>query len=92
MATVWFLLALIALPGTPAINYKGYFAYHTQEQCEEQRISLENFIVDTEMKKGHPTFYVETYCLEMQAFEDQLKKYDEERRGGIRLGAKEIGA
>ena len=92
MATVWFLLALIALPGTPAINYKGYYAYHTQEQCEEQRVSLENFIVKQEIIKGNPPFYVETYCLEMDAFEDQLKKYDEERRKGIRLGAREMDA
>jgi len=92
LTTVWFLLALIALPGTPAINYKGYFAYQTQEQCEERRVSLENFIVDQEIIKGNPTFYVETYCLEMGAFEDQLKKYDEERRKGIRLGAREMDA
>ena len=86
MATVWFLLALIALPGNPAINYKGYYAYHTQEQCEEQRVSLENFIVDMETGRGNDTFYIQTYCLEMQAFEDQLKKYKEEK--GISLGAK----
>ena len=92
MATVWFLLALIALPGTPAINYKGYYAYHTQEQCEGQRVSLENFIVQQEIIKGNSTFYVETYCLKMDAFEDQLKKYDEERRKGIRLGAREMDA
>ena len=92
MATVWFLLALIALPGTPAINYKGYYAYHTQEQCEEQRVSLENFIVDMEIRKGHDTFYVETYCLEMQAFEDQLEKYKEKEQRGIGLGAEQLGA
>ena len=92
MATVWFLLALIALPGTPAINYKGYYAYHTQEQCEEQRVSLENFIVEQELIKGHPTFYVETYCLEMQAFPDQLEKYRQERDRGISLEGKELGA
>jgi len=92
MATVWFLLALIALPGTPAINYKGYFAYHTKAQCEEQRISLENFIVQQEITKGNSTFYVETYCLKMDAFEDQFKKYDEERQKGIRLGAENMDA
>ena len=91
MATVWFLLALIALPGTPAINYKGYFAYHTQEQCEEQRVSLENFIVDIEIRKGNGTFYVETYCLEMQAFEDQLEKYKEKEQRGIGRGAQAMG-
>ena len=88
MATVWFLIALIAVPGIPAISYKGYYAYHTEVQCEEQRVSLENFIVEQEIGKGNGTFYVETYCLEMQAFEDQLKKYEEENKKGISLGAK----
>ena len=91
MATVWFLIALIALPGVPAINYKGYYAYHTEEACEMQRPSLENFIVDLEMRKGHNPFYVETYCLEMQAFEDQLRKYEEEKQKGISLGAENLG-
>ena len=92
MATVWFLMALIAFPSTPALNYKGYYAYLTQEQCEEQRVSLENFIMDMEIKKGHNVFYVETYCLEMDAFQDQLDKYDEERQRGIELGAKNLEA
>jgi hypothetical protein len=91
LVTVWFLMALVALPGIPAINYKGYYAYHTEESCEVQRPSLENFIVDVVMKKGHQAFYIETYCLEMQAFEDQLKKYDEEKQKGIRLGAENLG-
>ena len=87
MATVWFLLALIAVSNTPAISYKGYYAYNTKEQCEEHRLSLENFIVDQEIMKGNNTFYVETYCLEMQAFEDQLEKYKEKK--GIILGAQD---
>ncbi len=90
MATVWFLLALIAVPGTPAISYKGYFAYHTEAQCEEQRVSLENFIVEQEIGKGNGTFYVETYCLEMRAFEDQLKKYEKENKRGVSLCAKGV--
>ena len=92
MATVWFLIALIALPGTPAINYKGYYAYHTQEQCEEQRVSLENFIVDMEIRKGHDAFYVQTYCLEMDAFQDQLDNYKRRKERGIGLGAQQLGA
>ena len=87
MTTVWFLIALIAFPGVPAINYKGYYAYHTLEECETQRPSLENFIVDRDLRKGKNPFYVQTYCLEMQAFEDQLKKYQEDKEKGISLGA-----
>ena len=91
MATVWFLIALIALPGVPAINYKGYYAYHTKEACETQRPSLENFIVDQQLRRGHNPFYIETYCLEMQAFEEQLKKYEKEKQRGIKLGGESVG-
>ena len=92
MATVWFLLALIAFPGSPAINYKGYYAYHTKEDCEMQKMSLENFIVESElMKSRNKGMYVETFCLEMQAFPDQLERYKKEKDKGIRLGGKELG-
>ena len=92
MTTVWFLIALIAFPGISAMQYKGYYAYHSKEECEMQRPSLENFIVDQELRKGNNPFYVQTYCLEMQAFEDQLKKYQEEKQRGISLVAESMGA
>ena len=92
MITVWFLIALIAFPGVPAMNYKGYYAYHTKEECETQRISLENFIVDMELKRGKTTMFVDTYCLEMQAFPNQLQKYKERQQKGIGLGGQEFGA
>jgi hypothetical protein len=91
LIAVWFLIALIAFPGIPAIQYKGYYAYHTKEDCEAQRPFLENFIVDKEIGEGTPAFYIETYCLEMHAFEDQLKKYDENKQRGIGLGAEDLG-
>ena len=87
MVTVWFLIALIAFPGVPAIQYKGYYAYHSKEECEMQRPHLENFIAEREIKKNIPAFYIETYCLEMGAFEDQLRKYKEKKENGISLGA-----
>ena len=92
MITVWFLIALIAFPGVSSINYKGYYAYHTKEECETQRISLENFIVDMELKRGKTTMFVDTYCLEMQAFPNQLEKYKEENQKGISLGGQQLGA
>jgi len=92
MATVWFLLALIAFPGSPAINYKGYYAYHTKEDCEMQKMSLENFIVESElMKSRNKGMYVETFCLEMQAFPDQLERYEKEKDRGIRLDGQQLG-
>ena len=92
MTTVWFLIALIAFPGVSAIQYKGYYAYHTLEDCEIQKISLENFIVDRELQKGKTTMFVDSYCLEMQAFPDQLKKYEKEKQKGIGLGGQNLGA
>jgi hypothetical protein len=81
MTTVWFLLALIAFPGAPSLNYKGYFAYHSLDECEMQRPSLEQFIADRELRKGNNNFYLETYCLEMKAFDSQLEKYKEKQKG-----------
>ena len=92
MTTVWFLLALIAFPNVSAIQYKGYYAYHTLEECESQRPHLENFIVDKELREGIPTFYLETYCLEMEAFDNQLKKYKEDKEDGVSLGSQDMGA
>ena len=92
MITVWFLIALIAFPGVSAIQYKGYYAYHTLEDCEIQKISLENFIVDRELQKGRTTMFVNSYCLEMQAFPDQLKKYEKEKQKGVKLGGQQLGA
>ena len=92
MATVWFLIALIAFPGVPAISYKGYYAYFTKDECESQRVSLENFITDTEIKKGRNVFYIQTYCLEMSVFQDQLDNYQREKQRGIGLGAQNLDA
>ena len=92
MATVWFLMALIAFPGTTALNYKGYYAYHSEEGCESQRVSLENFIMDVEIKKGHNVFYIQTYCLEMDAFQNQLDNYRKEKDRGISLDGKQLDA
>ena len=92
MITVWFLLALISLPSFPSVQYKGYYAYHSLEDCESQKMSLENFIVEQELIKGKDTaIYVETYCLEMQAFPEQLEKYRKEKQFGITLGGKQLG-
>jgi hypothetical protein len=91
MVTVWFLIALIAFPGIPSLQYKGYYAYHTKEACEMQRPYLENFIVEKEIRKDIPAFYIETYCLEMSAFLTQLDQYNKDKQRGIGLGAENLG-
>jgi len=73
MIKVWFLLALISFPNTPAISYKGFAGYLTQEECEEKRIIIENEIIDLE-KQSERAFYLKTFCLEMDAFESQFIK------------------
>ena len=68
---VWFLMALMSYPNLNAIHYKGYGGFDKQEECEERRIVIENFIAQTEMNKETSAFFVETYCMEMYAFPSQ---------------------
>ena len=77
MIKLWFLMALMVFPNSPAIEYKGFAAYYTLEGCEEKKISLENLIVETNFALGKTTMYVDTFCMEMYAFPSQLEKYKE---------------
>ena len=81
MIKVWFLMALMSYPNMPAIAYKGYGGFLEKEECEERRIIAENLIAEYEMKRGN-TVYIETYCMEMEAFETQLKKKKELNKTG----------
>ena len=76
MIKIWFLMALMSYPNLPAIAYKGYGGFLTLEECEEKRILIENQIANFEMQRGN-TVYIEIFCLEMEAFESQLKKKKE---------------
>ena len=82
MIKVWFLMALMSYPNMPAIAYKGYGGFLEKEECEERRIIAENLIAEYEMKRGN-TVYIETYCMEMEAFETHLKKKKELNKTGI---------
>ena len=66
-------MALMSYPNMPAIAYRGYGGFLEKEECEERRILVENMIADYEMQRGN-TVYIETYCMEMEAFKTQLKK------------------
>ena len=76
MIKVWFLMALMSYPNFPAISYKGFGGFLEKEECEERKIIAENQIANFEMQRGN-TVYIETFCLEMEAFESQLKKKKE---------------
>ena len=73
MIKIWFLVALMSYPNIPAIAYKGFGGFLTLDDCEEKRIIAENQIANFEMQRGN-TVYIETFCLEMEAFESQLEK------------------
>ena len=77
-------MALMAYPHTPAILYKGYGGFLTFDECESKRIITENMIANIEIQRGN-TVYIETYCMEFEAFESQLKKKKE--LNNISLGA-----
>ena len=76
MITVWFLMALMSYPNLPAIAYKGYGGFLTSDECEEKRILIENQIANFEMQRNN-TVYIETYCMEFDAFKSQLEKKKE---------------
>ena len=84
MIKVWFLMALMSYPNLSAIAYRGFGGFLEKEECEEQRIFAENIIANFEIQRGN-TVYIETFCLEMEAFESQLQKKDK-KLDGINLG------
>ena len=79
MIKIWFLMALMSYPGVPAIAYKGFGGFLEKEECEEKRVAAENQNANFEMRRGN-TVYIESYCLEMEAFENQLKKKKKKER------------
>ena len=85
MIKLWFLIALMDYPTSPTIMYKGFFAYNTLGACEENKIIVENSIVDIETKRGG-VFYVDTYCLEMYVFPGQIEEFEKYRNKRLGLG------
>ena len=81
MIKIWFLMALMSYPHSPAIMYKGYGGFLTMEDCENRRILVENLITDYEIRRGN-TVYIETYCMEMEAFISGLDKKKELNKMG----------
>ena len=81
MIKVWFLMALMSYPNMNAIAYRGFGWFLEKEECEERRIIAENLIADYEMRRGN-TVYIETYCMEMEAFQTQLEKKKELNKMG----------
>ena len=66
-------MALMAYPDLSAIAYKGYGGFLTFEECEEKQILIENQIANFEMQRNN-TVYIETYCMEFDAFKSLFEK------------------
>ena len=66
-------MALMSYPNMNAIVYRGFGGFLEKEECEERRIFAENMLADYEIRRGN-TVYIETYCMEMEAFETQVNK------------------
>ena len=77
-------MALMSYPNLPVVMYKGYGGFLSMKECEEKRILIENDIARLEIERGN-TVYIETYCMEFEAFESQLMKKDK------KLKAKNLG-
>ena len=89
MIKIWFLMALMTYPNVNAIHYKGYGGFISMKECEDRRVLVENLIADYEIKRGN-TVYIETFCLEMEAFKTQLEK-KKEKQQGIKLEGQQLG-
>ena len=72
MIKVWFLMALMSYPNVNAIHYKGFGGFTTKEECEDVRIITENGISGMEIERGTQAVYIETYCIEFEAFPSQF--------------------
>ena len=73
MIKVWFLMVLMSYPNMPAIAYKGYGGFFEKQECEDNSALVENMVADYEMQRGN-TVYIESYCMEMEAFTSGLDK------------------
>ena len=80
MITVWFLMVLVSFPNVPAITYKGFGGFFEEQECENNRILVENMMADYEIKRGN-TVYIESYCMEMEAFANQFKEKQNKIKG-----------
>jgi hypothetical protein len=67
-------------PNVPAITYKGFGGFFEEQECENNRILVENMMADYEIKRGN-TVYIESYCMEMEAFANQFKEKQNKIKG-----------
>tara|TARA_R110002073_G_scaffold223314_1_gene383504 strand:- start:34 stop:309 length:276 start_codon:yes stop_codon:yes gene_type:complete len=76
MTTLWFLMVLVTTPYAPTVGYQGFAAYHTKEICESLKVQVENYVSSVEEQRGR-TSYVQSYCMEVQAFDETIQNKKE---------------
>ena len=72
----------MSYPNIPSIAYKGYGGFFEKQECEDNRALVENMVADYEMQRGN-TVYIESYCMEMEAFTSGLDKKKKLNKIGI---------
>ena len=77
-------MVLMSYPNVPAITYKGFGGFFEEQECEDNRAIVENMVADYEMQRGN-TVYIESYWMEMEAFENQFK--EKKKLNNTSLGA-----
>ena len=73
-------MVLMSYPNVPSIVYKGFGGFFDEQECEDNRILVENMMADYEIKRGN-TVYIESYCMEMEAFANQFKEKQNKIKG-----------
>ena len=66
-------MVLMSYPNVPSIVYKGFGGFFEKQECEDNRALVENMVADYEMQRGN-TVYIESYCMDMEAFTSGLDK------------------
>ena len=75
-------MVLMSYPNVPSIVYKGFGGFFDEQECKNNRVLVENMMADYEIKRGN-TVYIESYCMEFEAFKTQFKEKKELNKIGI---------
>tara|TARA_Y100001951_G_C11088497_1_gene155343 strand:- start:1 stop:243 length:243 start_codon:yes stop_codon:yes gene_type:complete len=69
----------MSYPNIPSINYKGFFAYETEQACIKNQVLIENIIADIEIQRKR-IFWIQTYCLEIYTFPSQVEEFKKQKQ------------
>ena len=72
---IWFLLILMSVQGGNPLVYKGVMGYNSHEQCMENSVLAENFMMKMEMERGigdERTVWIKSYCIPFEIFKPKV--------------------